>query len=86
MSLQELEVLYCFCGHSEEQHFYDGETAKTGCEAGHPSNDGRQCRCEDFSPVFPPIEDYEPPCYRCGRDGVNCECVKGFAHDERDLY
>ena len=86
MSLQECEVLYCVCGHSEEEHYNDGgdSTAKYGCEAGN--GDGSLCRCDDFTLPFEPDEWFEPDCYRCGRDAVNCECAQGFAYDERDLY
>lgn len=86
MSLQELEVLYCFCGHSEEDHYGEpmgDESPKIPCQAGN--NDGSLCRCDDFTLPNEP-EEWEPNCYRCERDAVNCECVKGFAYDERDLY
>lgn len=39
-------LLYCICGHSEDDHSDSDESSKVGCEA--VDDWGSLCRCEDF--------------------------------------
>lgn len=52
----EPDELVCVCGHTEEEHYYDGDsTAKFNCE--QANNDGSSCSCDDFK--LPGEENYE---------------------------